>query len=327
MRTIGLFLLALCIGSVVVTAQDDADKDLKKRIRDLEDILNRRAKRQPVPQDKFLITRAYDVADLSGKNLDQRMAMANLLPSNYAPSERDVEEPRSPFQVDMLIELIRSTIEPDTWDELEGASIEPKNNRLFVTTAGRVHARIARLIATLRTHVRQVVVDVVAVAVTKQAAALLAERPRELSAEDAAALGKAGLLGTARVICADGQSQFQRNGRSSGYIQDYEVKIAQEAAIGYPIRHEVFEGCAAEVRGCLDQAGNGVVLFLRIERTKVKKPMRQVVTEHGKIDTPDMALTRIGTALWAPLGKTIVVGGATAGADPCVFLVTARLAK
>ena len=327
MRRIGLFLLALGLGSLVVTAQDDADQDLKQRIKQLEEILNRRAKRPPAPQDRFLIGRAYDVSDLSAHLGNELLEPSNLLPSKYSRPEMEGVEGRQEYEVDQLIELIRTTVEPETWDEIAGASIEARNTRLFVTTVGGVHAGIARLLATLRAEVRQVVVDLVAVPLTREAAALLAERPRELSDKEALSLLQAEPLGTLRLVCADGQVQVQRNGRKTGYVRDYDVEVAEGAAIGRPFRGTIFEGFAAEVRAGLDLGGNGVSLSLRIERTKPGNPMRRVMTQHGPLDAPEMELTRIGTALWVPFQKTVILGGATAGAQPCVFLVTARLVR
>lgn len=327
MRKIVVFLIALGVGAVAVSGQDDANADLKKKVQELEELLKRKAARGKAPQENFIIRRAYEVGDLSARIRHTRLEPSNLRPSKYAVPERELPEACSPFEVDMLIDVIRQIVEPDTWDTVEGAGIEVKNRVIFVTNIGRVHKGIARLLATLRAELRQVVVDVVAVPVTDATAAVLAERPRELTDEDVKALLQEEPLGAARVVCADSQMSVQRSGVKRVYLRDYDVNIAEKSSIGKPLQFEIFEGCSIEIRACLDFGAKGVVLACRLERTKLDEPMRTVETEHGKIDTPAMELTRVTADLWAPLGKTIVVGGCTAGARPCVFLLTPRLTK
>ncbi|MHC4934232.1 MAG: tetratricopeptide repeat protein, partial [Planctomycetota bacterium] len=94
----------------------------------------------------------YDVKDLVAKISDFPGQEINLVPSKYQPPEVDDEElePTSPFEVDSLIEVIRQTIEPESWDTIEGANIEPKNNVLVVTTTPEIHQKIGSFLTDLR---------------------------------------------------------------------------------------------------------------------------------------------------------------------------------
>lgn len=331
MRKVVLFLLALGAGALTVVGQDKTDDnaELKRAIRKLDAALRERTREQRAPQDNFIVTRLYDVADLAFNHHSLRLEPANLMPSKYQPPEQgEEEEPSRPFDADIMMDLIRQTVEPETWDSVEGASIEVKNNSLFITNVARVHAGIARLLAQLReASAPRVVVDVVALPVTEKTAALLAQRPRELSETEAEALAGVVPLGTARVHCFNGQMSAQASGKRRSYLQDYDVEIASNSSIGDPITIQVFEGCQAEIRACLDEGAQGVVLHCRLERNEILEPMRRLDTEHGPVDLPAMRLTRVATTLWAPLGRTVVAGGATGGDNPCVFLLTTRLAK
>ncbi|MHC4547210.1 MAG: hypothetical protein ACYTEZ_00400 [Planctomycetota bacterium] len=93
----------------------------------------------------------YDVKDLVAKISDFPGQEINLVPSKYQPPEEEEElEPVSPFEVDALIEVIKTTVEPESWDTIEGADIQPKNNVLVVTTTPEIHQKIGRFLQDLR---------------------------------------------------------------------------------------------------------------------------------------------------------------------------------
>ena len=214
------------------------------------------------------------------------------------------------------------TVEPDSWDTIDGADMVPKHAQLFVYTIPRVHKKIKAALAHFRTYLApHISVEVVAVPVTAEAAAIL--MGRQLTASEAKRLLDKP-LGTVQVLCVDGQQVVQKNGRQRAYLADYDVEIAEGSSVGDPIRRMLFDGCAAEVQAILDREANGALLNLRLERTKVVEPIRHIDTEHGPLQLPVLSLTRVNTSVWVPLGRTVVVGGCTVGEEPCIFLATAR---
>ncbi|MHC4957038.1 MAG: hypothetical protein ACYTGN_01585 [Planctomycetota bacterium] len=331
MTRLSLTLLALVLlaGLWTATAQDDANAELKRKIDELEAILARRAKRRgQLPPENFVLTRTYEIGDLVARIDHSRLEPTNLIPSKYQPPEGREVESRSVMSPDMLIELLRQTVEPETWDSVEGASIEPKSRFLVVTNIGRVHGKLKQLLDFLRAEIgRQVVVDVVAMPVNEETAGLLSERPRELTPDEADALSKTEPLGTVRVVCANGQMSVQRSGKKVAYLQDYDVEIAKDSTIGDPIAQDLFVGLGAEILACLDIGGGGALLHCLIERTELSGEARKVKTEHGDVDAPKLKKTMLGTSLWVPFDRTVVAGGATAGRDACVILLRARLAN
>ena len=98
------------------------------------------------------VLRFYDVKDLVAKIRAAPEQEIELGPSSYRPP---TVEPA--IEVDQLIECIRATVEPRSWDTVEDALatawptsfIQSKNNVLVVLTTPEVHGRIARYLGDL----------------------------------------------------------------------------------------------------------------------------------------------------------------------------------
>ena len=63
----------------------------------------------------------------------------------------------------------------------------------------------------------------------------------------------------------------------------------------------------------------------RIDFAQVEEPVRRLETEHGQLEMPVLQLTRVNASMWAPLGRTVVLGGCTVGKRTCVILATVRM--
>ncbi|MHC4953865.1 MAG: hypothetical protein ACYTGZ_08240 [Planctomycetota bacterium] len=319
-----IFFLALALGALTVVGQDgNAEADLRRRIRALTEELKRRADTRVGGKAAVLrpVSRIYEIGDLLMYTSDRVGEAVDLMPSKFKATEQPEHEPRSPFAIDWMIDAIRQVIEPESWETIEGADIQPRSGRLFVHTIPRVHTKVAALLGTLRGIAdRQLRVEFFAVPMEAGDASLVSNRPRELTKEEAARLLNRELLGSVETVCQSSQHLSQRVGRRLGYLQDYEVEIAQEAHIGDPNRWEVFSGMAVELRAMLDESGSGARLDVQIDRTKVQEPVRRVDTEHGPLELPVLSLTRVRTSAWLPLGKISIIGGSTAGEKPCLFL-------
>ncbi|MHC4137226.1 MAG: hypothetical protein ACYTDU_09625 [Planctomycetota bacterium] len=332
MRRLVIFLAACGLGSLTVVGQDADDEDpnraLKAKIEQLSRELNARRAQRHAPERRRVFQRSYEVGDLCAPVFDEDLEPSNLFASGWDAPEREAPDERRTGNVDMIIEMIRMLVAPESWDAIEGADIQPRSTRILVTNIGAVHTHVPILLNQLRSYLAlQVAVEVVAVPVPADVSALLASRPRELTRKETARLQALEPLGSVRLVCFDGQQVVQRSGRTRTYLADYAAKIAQNAALGRPVLAKVFSGCAVEVRGCLDRSGNGAILHCQFERTALGDPMASAKTAHGPLDLPEMSLTRLQTSLWVPLDKTVVAGGGTAGHEPCVFLVTARRVK
>jgi len=325
MRGVIIFLLAVGLGALTVSGQDgNAQNDLRRRIRALTEELRRRADTTKPARNETgrPVMRIYDIGDLLMRLPYETGEIVDLIPSKFSPpAEEEIEEPASPFEIDWMIEMIRQLIEPQTWDTIEYADMQPKAGRLFVNNIPRVHRKIDAFLGSLRAIAdRQLRVEVYAVPVDGKDAALLAKRTRELTGAEADRLLARPSMGTAEIVCRSDQNLVQRIGRKVSYLGDYDVEIAQEATIGDPIRRSAFSGMSVELLALLDDGAKGARLDIQLNRTQVREPMRRVDTEHGPLELPELALTRVRSTMWVPLGQFVILGGATAGDKPCLFV-------
>jgi len=324
-RSAMVFLAALLLGALTVSGQEQEADTLRKQIRELSDRLKQRADlKAPQDVEQRAVQRFYDVGGLVQRIRDAApYPVCVLRPSKYSEPE-GFEEPEAcaPFEIDMLIDLARQLVEPESWDTVENADIQVKQSLLVVTQIPRVHRKLEALLASLRAGIdRQLRLQFVAVPVGPEDAALLDNRPRELTDDEAERLLANEPLGTATLHARSAQMVRQRVGGEVPYLQDYEVEIAQEANIGDPITVSAFEGMTVWALPTLDDSGKGVRVDLRIDRRKIARPIRRVDTTHGPLELPRAELTRLCSSMWLPLGRTVVLGGATAGDRPCVFLL------
>jgi len=92
----------------------------------------------------------YDVKDLVAKIQDFPGQEINLVPSKYQPPEfEEPPEPTSPFEIESLIDVIKTTIDPEMW-EIEGADIQPKQGVLVVRQIPEVHQKLGQFLSDLR---------------------------------------------------------------------------------------------------------------------------------------------------------------------------------
>ncbi|MEM8884573.1 MAG: hypothetical protein AAGD14_10920 [Planctomycetota bacterium] len=324
-RATAVFLAAVLLATVTVSGQEGEAEKLRERIRALTELLEQRADAEvdPAREAKKPRLRVYDVADLCKVTYGAQPEAVYLVPSKFTPPEQS--EPAwtvRGFEIDALIDMVRSTIEPASWETIEGAEIQVKTGRLFIYTIDRVHKKIERFLKRLRGVAdRRLTVEITAVPVTEADWTLLGNRPRELTDAEAKAMTSRKALGRARIQGQSGMTLTQRFGRKVSYLMDYDVEIAQEASIGDPIRRSAFDGTIVNLMPMLDESANGVRLDVQLYRSHIPKPIRRVDTEHGPLELPTMELTKVQSSAWYPLGKTCIVGGGLAGDTPCVFLV------
>jgi hypothetical protein len=326
MRYLLLFLGAVMLGTLTVSGQDaDEDRALRDQIERLTALLRERARRNRRPREGTPVRKFYEVGDLTLRRSDVLLDETNLGCVDLKSKKKSHGGPVATFEIDQLIELVQTTCEPETWDAVEGAEIMPINNRLVVFNLPFVHRKIRRLLDKCRErNDREVSVEIVAVPVRDGDDGLLGGDGRVLSDEAVRQFLDRKPLGVVRLVAHDGQVAVQKAGQSVAYLYDYDVKVSKLAKVGDPIRREIFDGFAAQVRPCLDDGAKGVLLDCRLQLTEVLNPIPRHMTEHGEVELPIMKLTRVNTSFWAPLGKTVVAGGCTVGPDPVLLLVTAR---
>ncbi len=95
------------------------------------------------------IMQIYDVRDLIG-------AITNFPGPNISlgdENEPEIEMPETPDPeelLEQLVEMIKTKIEPNSWDEAAGASVTGREGKLIVTNVPRIHVKIEQLLDSFR---------------------------------------------------------------------------------------------------------------------------------------------------------------------------------
>jgi len=97
--------------------------------------------------DKYMLI--YDVRDLIGAVTHFAGPRITLVEEEGAAWEPP-EEPDPEEQLNNLVEMIQSKIEPNSWDEAAGASISGREGKLIVTNVPRVHKKIEEMLDSFR---------------------------------------------------------------------------------------------------------------------------------------------------------------------------------
>ncbi len=322
-----VILLALFAGSLVVSGQDGESTKLLREIEQLTERLRRKADATHARSRKGTpVLRIYDVSDLVGTVGDAVAQFPDLPPSKYMPPESpEPDEPVADIEIDELAGLIRQGIEPESWDAVERASIQPVWPRLFIRNLPRVHQKVERLLAWKRSTVRRISVEVAAVAVSDSMRARVDAVQRDLPPTLARELLSGDVLGRFAAVGRSTQQFAGKNGRNVRYLHDYDVEIAEGAATGDPYTHDLFLGLAAQIRACIDETSNGALVYARLSLTSANEDFAVRQTEHGPLELPHMKLTRSVSTFWVPLGRTVIAGGGNLDGRSVVFLVTVRL--
>ncbi|MBP8299226.1 MAG: hypothetical protein KA020_02580 [Planctomycetes bacterium] len=102
--------------------------------------------------------------------------------------------------------------------------------------------------------------------------------------------------------------------RNISYIRDFEVEIAQAAAVANPVIGTVHDGVALDVRPVVDSDLKFVTMELRPTVMSLQLPIPTFTTTLGvgqpiSIQLPEVTLQRVRTTVTIPDGGTMMLGG------------------
>ncbi len=102
--------------------------------------------------------------------------------------------------------------------------------------------------------------------------------------------------------------------RNISYIRDFEVEIAQAAAVANPVIGTVHDGVALDVRPVVDSDLKFVTMELRPTVMSLQLPIPTFTTTLGvgqpiSIQLPEVTLQRVRTTVTMPDGGTMMLGG------------------
>lgn len=102
--------------------------------------------------------------------------------------------------------------------------------------------------------------------------------------------------------------------RNISYIKDFEVEIAQAAAVANPVIGTVHDGVALDVRPVVDSELRFIAMELRPTVMSLQLPIPTFTTTLGvgqpiSIQLPEVTLQRVRTTVTMPDGGTMMLGG------------------
>lgn len=102
--------------------------------------------------------------------------------------------------------------------------------------------------------------------------------------------------------------------RNISYIRDFEVEIAQAAAVANPVIGTVHDGVALDVRPVVDSDLKFITMELRPTVMALSLPIPTFTTTLGvgqpiSIQLPEVTLQRVRTTVTVPDGSTMMLGG------------------
>lgn len=279
--------------------------------------------------------RTFDIGMLQEMGVSRAGENVFLVPSNFTPPEPpELPEPMPLFPADSLVELLRESIAPGSWD-MRGVFIEARNGYLHVRNSKDVLSAIERTLALIRPEVLWSLVTTSAVVEMDAALAHRLESApgRVLEGEPARLLtaaladGSARRRGSVRVMNMRGGRNNVTSGRRIAYLSDYAVELAESAVLANPIINSCLSGSGLDVEPRLTAGGSSVQMNVRFTGTNVQTPLRKAPSPHGDIDVPVMDVFRARAAMRAPLGKTLVLASAGAKGRKQLLLLTSHLRR
>lgn len=284
--------------------------------------------------DEDLATRIYDVGPLlrtdrppDGVTLGIPDPDLDLRPLG----DEDEEEPLGFLEPDALVDTVLAVV-PAGWDEDDEVRLELEGRRLLVRASPAVHEAVARLLGDLWTEAtRRIRVEGIHLRLGPEAR----KRLGEADLLEALATGRLDAAARSRLVAASASSSGAvsvRPGawgslgrtRSTAYVGDYAVEIAQDSIVGDPVVSTVTTGWFVDVTPHRLQDGD-VYLDVLAQAAELEEPMRRQPLEvqpFGSVDLPTCRVLRFRTAARLGPGESLLVGSAPRRAhDPWELLV------
>jgi type II secretory pathway component GspD/PulD (secretin) len=117
-----------------------------------------------------------------------------------------------------------------------------------------------------------------------------------------------------RLMIYNNTRASMHNLQNIAYIKDFEVEIAQAAAVANPVIGTVHNGVALDVRPVVDSELKFVTMELRPTVMTLQQPIPTFTTTLGvgqpiSIQLPEVTLQRVRTTVTMPDGGTMMLGG------------------
>jgi len=245
------------------------------------------------------------------------------------PPVGDAVSMTSALSPEVIVEILRRAIDPDSWEEEGGRGRVTNVGALIVVTQTAANqAKIAELLDQFRAGRPLVTIEARWVLVDDgQVAALVgqagAKRPTPVEVAPAA-LQQAGakVIYRGQITCLDRQRVHLATGLGQAYGADAEPVVA-ERTVGWDLQiNSTFQGALLQVTACLTPDGKSATVDLESHISETGQMRRTTLHASGadakgegakaEIDLPDYLFHTFRTTLRVPVDKPILVGGITA---------------
>jgi general secretion pathway protein D len=286
-------------GVLYVRADEDTHKEVDKLIRSLRrhvgiqvDVESRFLR----VEDSFLEDIGIDLRGLGnqasqgvpGRGLEKQGDRSNAGFDDFGP--RNQQNPASPGEVGT------STQPGIFFDDGNDGDLMARVENLYNTTLGGRNGGLTNAggLSMEYAFLDDTEVEIVLRAVSKQERSEQIEAPRLLIYNNTRA-----------------SMHFLRN---IAYISDFEVEIAQAAAVANPVIGTVYDGVALDVRPVVDSDLKFITMELRPTVMTLQLPIPTFTTTLGvgqpiSIQLPEVTLQRVRTTVTMPDGGTMMLGG------------------
>jgi hypothetical protein len=286
------------------------------------------------------VLRMYDVRlltselkDFPGPDLDIRLEADGAGGPAFDEADEGVG-----FSAEELVELLKSSIEEDSWSNVRNA-ITPVGSSLVVVQKPQVHEKItaflealwARRAVLVFAHLRYIDADrATLLRIAPLGASTLALEAGAMAAlEKELRKGKAlTLLRSAAITCFNRQRVHIQTVSQQAVIGDVDVEVAESAGIGDPIMKAACGGLVFDFTPILSGDGRHVAVDLRPQIASVSMPV--IAKIGGKfpnvVQKFTLRLDKLLTSVTVPDGGTVLfVTGVSPGNPSRLRVVTLTL--
>ncbi len=266
------------------------------------------------PRQPSLALRIFDISSLTMGRPGWRRENEPVGIDEVTDEERPLfgsegEERHYPIgSAEELVELIRTEVSPQTWDELEGVDMATFGDSFLVAySTPEVLVQMGTYLGALERRVmRTVAVDIRVLDMTPEGVAALRQgaKGQLLDAAKVAAVERTGDHGVDLGMLGHAGHRFTLySGTQRSYLADYDVEVAEEAKISDPIMIVDNLGAVIEVQPVLSEDERSCVLriggFLAHNEELRTIPAGE---QNRLIEVPVTKLAKIETQLDIPVG-------------------------
>lgn len=296
-----------------------------------------------------MTTKNYYVADLTGDIRDFKGPDISLAGGEEGGgiTIEETESEGEPQSLEGIVDMIQSTVDPESWENREMGFIIKRNNTLIVRTVPENHAKIEEQLGAMRKNTfRMIEVMTKVYCGTREQVTALEGRMEglALTADGEAALGQMELLDSVKSIGFSAQRVTANTLCQRSYIRDLTAVVNVDIGMLDPDIGYAQMGTSSDVRAIPSAEGDRVLLEMRTTFTRLRemgtkefkdelqtskrddKDELRTISSKRIIETPEVDLVAARGTFRVPKDRWIPVGsGADKGNPAQQYLIMVKV--